>query len=134
MLKIAFLATSLSLVYDWKLADDHRPHLQTSSLDNRSGWLAMAAGMAALNEWPEMLLTFDPKCGCRRFLKVLLNTLEERKLVAEKENTRRFCNTAEGFASWRLFRQENGQVLLSPILKMSTNWPALAFEDFGNFN
>jgi hypothetical protein len=94
----------------------------------------MAAGIAALNEWPEILLTLDPKCGRRRFLKVLLNTLEDRKLVAEKENTGRFCNTAEGFASCRLFRQVNGQVLLSLILKMSTNWPALALEDFGNFN
>ncbi len=52
-----------------------------------------------------MFQTFDPKWGLRRFLSVLLNDLDERKQVVENENTGRFCSTANGLASWRLFSE-----------------------------
>jgi hypothetical protein len=58
--KIAFLAESFNLVYSLKLLEFHLPHLQTSSLDISVGWLEIAAGMPARNEWPEIFSEFFP--------------------------------------------------------------------------
>jgi hypothetical protein len=89
-LKISLLAEIFSLVYVVKQSELHLPHLQTSSFDNRDGWLAMAEGMPALNEWPEKLRAVTPRCLNKRFLIVRLNVFCERYKPELKVKTGRF--------------------------------------------
>ncbi len=81
----------------------------------------MAAGMAALNEWPEMFSIDVHKWGQRSPFKALLKSWFDKNFDEEKEKTGHFCFSAEGFESCKLFRQLNGHALLSLDLKMSTN-------------
>jgi hypothetical protein len=82
----------------------------------------MVAGMPALKECPDSSLAFRPMCGSRRDLSVFVKTRVDRNFVGEKENTGKFFSTAVGLESCKLFKQLNGQILLSFISNISTNW------------
>ncbi len=92
----------------------------------------MAAGMPALKECPDNSLAFWAMCGNKRDLSVFVKTRVDRNFVGEKENTGKFFTTADGLESCKLFKQLNGQVLLSSISKISTNWAWPLFVFFGN--
>ncbi len=89
-----------------KLFEFHLPHLQTSSLDIKVGWLEIAAGMPALNEWPEIFSAFLPRCLCMRERMELLKRLVDKNSPESKVNTGRFSFTSRDFLSRRFSKQE----------------------------
>ncbi len=94
-----------------------------SSLDKRLGLFAIAEGIPALKECPEIKLAFAPKCFCRRMRIVLENFSVVKNDPLSKVKTGRFFSTKIFFDFVRFQRHEKGQKLTPSILKMSMKSP-----------
>jgi hypothetical protein len=94
-----------------------------SSLERRLGLFAIAEGIPALKEWPEIKLAFEPKCFCKRMRIVFENLSVVKNEPLSKVKTGRFFSTNFSFDCFRLRRHEKGQKLTPSILKMSMKSP-----------
>jgi hypothetical protein len=102
-----------------------------SSLDRRLGLLAIAEGIPALKECPEIRPAFVPKCFCRRIRIVLENLSVVKNDPLSNVKTGRFYSTKIFFDFFRFQRHEKGQKFSPSILKMSMKSPDGNFLIFG---
>ncbi len=123
--KVAFLALCFNRVQDLYDSLDHLPHIIISLSDAKSGVLARADGIAALNEWPENFLAPLPTWRSSRDTTVVVKIFWVRFFPFANWKTGRLKLVEPVLRLARVFRAAKGQKLLFLISKRSTKSPEL---------
>jgi hypothetical protein len=129
---MAFLALCFNRVYDLYDSLDHLPHIIMSMSNAKSGVLARADGIAAINEWPEKFFASLPTWRSSMDTTVVEKIFWVRFFPFANRNTGQLISDELVLRFASDFRAEKGQKLLFLILKRSTKSPELPRMTLGN--